>query len=389
MAASIPADCIPIIQSYLHVEDFINSRLVSRDFIQKHSVCSARVKYFSNKQIPSYIIKVEIGKEMTNEVLSKAIHLKRLIFRQGAIIGDAGVVTLVNLTNMRVEHSLVTDVGIASLKNLTKLDLMWTKYITDQGIKDLTKMKYLSLYGDAVTDKGVENMDQMEVFVANKNITNHGIRNMTHLRCLFGYNNSNITGNGIKHFSGLKCIYLKGELDVSCLNQLNHLEILKCNQVDHFEKLSLPKLKKLSFQEQVFCPGLNKLVQLEELSLPNSQLYDEDLITLVNLKHLKLGISCANVTNHAIEKMSNLELLSLGSSSITGEGLRKLPKLRSLHLCQTNLYDDDLSGLQLSTLFLNQNQNITNDCHLVHSVKNLFVGRNRLVKRPNSKLTQG
>lgn len=384
MASFIPRDCIPIIQSYLKASDFAVSRLVSKDFVQKHAVCQQTVTYTSQKPIPSCWIKVRVGDQMREEILRQAVHLRKLSFKEVGLIGDEGVETLVNLENLDVENSVVTDDAMCKLEKLTCLKIPSASGVSDRGIKGLTKIKILWLgLLSIVTDEGIEGMEKMKMF-GNDRITDYGIRKMKNLEILScPFKNVNFTGRGIKHLVHLKTLKISSKLDASSLNHLSQLKVLKCCEIDDLEKLSLPKLESLHLSKQSSCPGLNKLTSLKYLSLPRSQLYDHDLEPLVDLQTLKLGTFCQNVTDKAIENMNTLKTLLLRNSSITGSGLRKLPQLRSLSLGHAKFTNQDLEGLNLTYLSLGHCLDITNECPLVHSVETLYTGRNQSVSRSN------
>ena len=344
MASSFPPDCVPIIQSYLDIEDFVKSRSIGSEWIQKHSKYVKEVDYQSRLPIPEYLVNVKVSGAMTSDVLKKALHLKRLYLNRN--MSDDGIKDLVNLTHLTCSNDT-----------------------SDDGVKNLKKLEYLGMVehisGDCLAS--LPYLDNLWI-VSNSLFKNRDLPKLKLRRIAF----SGPVIQELVDIPTLKKITYTGKdvLKASFLNKMPQLTDIYCDEIDNIDQLRLPNLKRLTTdQENLF--GVGKLTNLKEMYHTGyeTNISDQDLLPLVNLQVLYLGRKTINVTNLGISQMKNLDTFSMGGCKVNGEGLRQLPKLEYLFLDSVQLENDDIEDLPIKYIDLGENTKINRDCKIMKKIQ--------------------
>jgi internalin A len=241
---------------------------------------------------------------------------------------------LPNLQTIQINSTYISDQDLRVLegiKNLVNLRLGYNAKLGDAGmayVKGLTQLRQLELSHTRVGDVGIKELKDLskleELELGRTLLTDLGIVSLKHFEKLriLDLSRTNITDlglEGIENLINLEVLYLNG-------TRIGDEGIKRLQRMDKLRELWLP--------EAFGDPGLKALTsmnRIEKLELTRTKVTDSGLGYLVLFK--------------------DLEILSLGETSISGTGLRKLGEkiqlthLRNLNLTSTRILNVDLKYL--------------------------------------------
>jgi len=238
-----------------------------------------------------------------------------------------------HVTNLYLAGNPITDEGlrhVAGLEHVQRLSL-WRTGITDDGLRHLAKMKGLTaldLHATAVTDEGLARLTgltELRELHLPPRISDEGLahlRGLSKLRVLNAREARWITPSGLRHLAG-------------CPIQRIHAEM--------FDDLRGDELKHLSV-----LPHIDSCIPM----VTATDCTDAHLKILAGTPLLsELSVSGADLTDASlvhIEPLRNLTKLHVtGRISTAGlDSLRKLPRLRQLHLTTELIEEEDLPELR-------------------------------------------
>ncbi|MBN1490876.1 MAG: redoxin family protein, partial [Phycisphaerae bacterium] len=191
--------------------------------------------------------------------------------------------------------------------------------ITDAGLKHVARLRLLEelqIGGDTFTDEG---MARIAMLPNLRSLSMVGMaismRELAKLTSLERLNIASYTKNGVK------------------ISDLNRLNVLR----------NLPQLDVIALERDSVAINLSGLTKLEELTLSMAKgtaIRDDDLASLVDLKHLRwlqiggfgayLGASDAGLVHLA--GLTELDRLSIGGADVTDAGLAHLAGLHKLNM---------------------------------------------------------
>lgn len=220
----LPIELLQIILEKCRFIDQIRLRQVCKYFC--HNLKITNFCYIENK----YLIK------LSDNIINSYPDIKSLKIVTSSSITNKGIKYRTGLSELIDESGKIKNSGIKLLK-LTKLKIPQslfgdTSKIDDDGIKNMTTLKYLLLSNSKVTDMGLKNLKLKSLFLNyNTNITNAGIKHlnledfrMTHL----------ITYDGIAHMN-LRSLSIKGyaigDNEIKNFKNIKRLYIIETNQV--------------------------------------------------------------------------------------------------------------------------------------------------------------
>ncbi|MCM8570007.1 hypothetical protein NE848_11495 [Gramella jeungdoensis] len=100
------------------------------------------------------------------------------------------------------------------------------------------------------------------------------------------------------------------------------------SEMDHLN------LRDENFTNEELCYITSRIRRIDRLDLDNNPIDDEGLVCLENLEYIReLRLKSMNITDASVEslcEMQDLELLHLGSTKVSCEGVRKLSPLKNL-----------------------------------------------------------
>ncbi len=158
------------------------------------------IKMNNNTPIKSIFIGGSLG--ITNRGISALTQLRCLAIKYIGDVNDDGIKNLTELTHISIDGMYV-NLDIRSIGN---------KNITDKGIINLRKMKYLALYYDGgITDDGLIDKTDIRTLKLNHNrlVTYNGIKNMKKLEYIEMWRNRHINLDIVSNFPNLRymCTY--------------------------------------------------------------------------------------------------------------------------------------------------------------------------------------
>lgn len=263
-----------------------------------------------------------------------------------------------SLRRLRIAGSDIRDAGLASLAKASKLellDLTRCESLTSTGIEAISTMptlRNLRISGPAVTDASIASFSKLNNLAA------------------LSLQQTAVTDNGlhvIEPMKNLKELNLYGtpitDQSLATIAELPNLQKLRLRgtkvtgeNADAFEKMNA--VIDLDLSETAFVSsGLNaigKMPNLRSLNLWLTQVDDAGIeylsgqtqLTLLNLDNVSTVTDKSLDTIHALK---NLELLHLGGTSISADGLKKLydlKNLKTLFITRLNLEDADVTALR-------------------------------------------
>jgi internalin A len=244
---------------------------------------------------------------------------------------------------VQVRSQKMDDICIAHLKDLYRLeclDINSSLGVTDAGLHNLTKLKYLK-----------------KLNISRTHITNDGIEIINELSNLewLDISYTQINGAGIAKLKGLKHLKI---LNLTGID-LTYAERKKIGEVP----INLPELKDTIAPKQLIAPifkvgsptnagleQLGKLHQLQMLHLSRTGLKNDDLAYLKTLKNLTWLTLTDNslITDRGLENIKgliNLKWLDIGQTRITDAGLVWLKEMSQLK--ELNVFYNKVSNYGL------------------------------------------
>ncbi len=247
---------------------------------------------------------------------------------------SADFLNFINDNCPKIEHlslpQSVTNEDLAFLSsNLTSLELLGCRNITDDGLKEVSKLKnltWLNLRWCNITNEGLKEVSKLENLTSLNlswcNITDDGLKDVSKLKTLTSLS-----------LSGCRKITYEGLKEVSKLENLTSLNLALCTKITAEGLKEVSKLKNLTLLDLVGCTEITN-EGLKEVS------------KLENLTWLDLA-GCTEITDEGLKevsKLENLTWLSLWKCNITDEGLKEVSKLKnltSLHLALCTKITDE------------------------------------------------
>ncbi|KAL9656100.1 hypothetical protein ABK040_007718 [Willaertia magna] len=309
---------------------------------------------------------------------------------------------LTQLTSLRIiKNNILDDDHLINLKNLKKLYLKKCNNLNGTFLQKFNQLESLTLKNcNYIKPKYLSylNSDTLKkLYVSDEHeVEGEYIRNLRNLESLtinsgdIGdedfENLQNLMELNLKVFSDCftgKCFnllinleilsidsFLLDDFDLSCLLNLKELTILndelgidvsemtnlrklKLKLVDNYTEESLSKLNNITSLnvKKGFFTGkcLNNYLQLTELNASYTDIEEQYLFDLKNLKKLKLQ-NCEGITGECLLFLNNLTNLNINKTEVNEEYLINLPKLKKLKManCPNIVFGDFL--LQMDNL---------------------------------------
>lgn len=175
-----------LIEIFSHIID--KARYEYEYIIPQQVYLNKRIFKITVEKIKSLSNHIEITGllNITDDNLKKLDHLESIYLEYNTIT-DEGIKNLTNLKQLTLCDAIgITDEGIKYLTNLTALSLHFDTSITNRGLQSLTNLEYLSLYAnDSITDEGIKSLTKLRSLqLANKNITIAGLIGLKNLEKL-------------------------------------------------------------------------------------------------------------------------------------------------------------------------------------------------------------
>jgi len=238
-----------------------------------------------------------------------------------------------HVANLYLAGNPITDEGlghVAGLEHVQRLSL-WRTRITDDGLWHLENMKGLTaldLHATAVTDEGLARLSgltELSELHLPPRITDEGLahlRGLSNLSTLNAHETRWIMPSGLRHLADCPIQSIRADfLDKLRGDELKHVSALR-----HVSSC-IPMLTATDCSD-AHLKHLVGTAKLQELSVAGANLTDAGLVH--------------------IEPLHNLEELHVtGRVSTVGlDSLRKLPRLRQLHLTTELIEEEDLPELR-------------------------------------------
>lgn len=214
------------------------------------------------------------------------------------------------------------------MRNLKKLEILSGKNLTDDMMKQLINLEYLTLgkyAGELLTDEGFINMNKLKYFNVHCDLTDKCLLNKPHLETL-DYKWCNFSSKAIMQLHELRELRIDGSL--------------------------------------IFDETIQSLPHLETLQLQYSNLTDKAFIHSDKIYNLHLEWNpTGRVTDIGLHMLPNLVLLKISGKYITDDGFRLLPKIFELFIIgEHNISDEGLKWLiRLNRLEIEYSDRITCD----------------------------
>ena len=281
-----------------------------------------------------------------------------------------GIVGFPNLSSLKRNHGLLSNMNVSGLSNLKTLICTNTD-MTSINLTGLTSLLTLKCNNNQLT-----------------NINLDGLINLKELNC---QSNQllNINFSGINNLEILKCN--DNQLININLNSLINLHEFNCsyNQLSELDLSGLINLQKLycAFNLMVSL-DLNNFISLKELNCSDNQLNNLNLDGLINLEHLvcsnnlltnisvntldsMISFECNynQLSNLNVGGLSNLAYVFASFNQLTFINLSGVSNLLILDCNDNQLQNIDLNGINLNVLSCQNNQLSSLD---VSNMSNLF-----------------
>ncbi|HRG77395.1 MAG TPA: leucine-rich repeat domain-containing protein [Leptospiraceae bacterium] len=268
--------------------------------------------------------------------IEKFSKLKKLNLDRNYHFGDiANFALLVNLRELNLNRTCVSDDDIVALENLNNLEILFVSNRELENIDRLPKnLKFLTI-SNHVSKESIKryrkknpkckikfvqlfgNFDDISMPIDAEKLDYHG-QNITHIR-------------GIKKFTNLKELFLFNN-PIRDINEIRYLRNLidldiagtKVNNIDQVKYLKNLKILDVSSTNIKDISPLIGLNNLENLAISGTEIYNIDQIRfLKNLK--KLYARHINLKDVSfLSELNNLEVLSIENTQV--KEIDKLPK---------------------------------------------------------------
>jgi hypothetical protein len=232
-----------------------------------------------------------------------------------------GLGSFTNLTTLVLGHHSVKLGGLRKLTNLTSLTLCCGGGNKDSDVEMLTRLKHLSTE-NSLTNRSISRFTQLTSLdlTENEYITDDAISLLKNLQTLCLFDNELITDQGILGLNSLTNLELCQTKKITDygLGYLTNLETLDLNNNDVVRggtlllltKLTSLNLKYNSIIEDETLRGLTQLTELDLTS--NKVISDFGLFPLTSLR--KLSISDSDITDEGLGGMKNLKFLDISAN---------------------------------------------------------------------------
>lgn len=260
---------------------------------------------------------------MNDEILSRFYALERLDLSSDNVITENGLVNLTRLKFLRLGWCSreITDYALSKLTTLTSLHLTGTTKISEKSLLCLPRLTSLNLFGD--------NMVYPPMLLQLTNLTELNINNndfvkdcdisrLINLTSLSMENNPQIS-HSLTRLVCLKKLILRDNrrIDDKILTHLHSLEVLS-----------------ISVNTTISGECFSSLTKLKVLTiLSGNRLEYHHMVMLTNLTELNLPVYGDHLDNDTLTRLTRLVTLRLGfgsSGRMTFETLQSLKSLRWL-----------------------------------------------------------
>ena len=379
----LPKDYVPVCKALVaRYRNYGSITLDSSCTDQQFKGCMILLKA---KKIKVNILKCNQCNLVTNWETLEGFSLRKLIF---SCCTDENVNTLTNLVNLLeldLKGSKITDKGlfhVAKMKNLTFLILTNCVEVSDEGVillGELENLEKLSLGGCIkISDKGIrglkglKHLNGLDLGRCNK-ITNKGINDLTTFGLKdLGLQQSNATDEWIDDLLQLRklqklllyecrVISDKGISKLIAFAELEHLDLCVCNVtdacMDKLGKLYGLRVLKLRACHMISDEGISKLVDLNKLEWLEigycngiSRVGLKSLDKLDRLQSLACGgsnlsdIECIETVTKGFKNLKFLSVMNHLNVKLSQDMIEQLRMMNSLHKVYFNNcigYDND------------------------------------------------
>jgi len=270
--------------------------------------------------------------------------------------------TMVSLTNLkelsiRDNKHVPSSKAVQQLTTLTKLTLCYKNSITDECLKNLINLKSFSIGSvKRITDQGLVNMKCLEKLKidSNENITDQGLEMLSStLTTLLLHGKISITDVGLKKMTNLtKLDLLTSEISNDAVQSLVNLK-----------SICIHTISKITFQ------GISSLKNLITLEIYSNPIKNKELNSMNQLTSLTLRSSRDKLTNKCLKDLTNLSKLNFSLNTyIDNDGIKNLPLLTNISINHRITVEGIMHLTALSSLQLSRN--ITDNG--IHDLTNLI-----------------
>ncbi|KAL9641903.1 hypothetical protein ABK040_000280 [Willaertia magna] len=303
---------------------FYNSLFVKENEILNYIIKQFKIKIkLNNELLPNYLFKINyLRVELLNEY-NKFTRVKQFIENDFNLLNKFKNLKYVEISNNFPEnHNYI----FPKLDNLEELKLSFCNLPNNslQNLNYLKKLELISINKDIKIN--LENcINLTELFVINSSILENSLQNLTNLEKLTLIDSRKDIQNKVD-FSNLKKLkYLKIEgiiIDTTNFNKLPNLEELTCclEEIDNLNNLKQIKKLKIGYLE--INKNINKQIK---------RITDKDLIELPNIVELNVQQNI-DITGECLLKLINLEKLNINNTNIKDEYLINLQELKYLDI---------------------------------------------------------
>lgn len=378
------ADIYQYIVNYINdINDFLNFRQINKLINEKiynvyftingayPFMISTNTKLRKNGRIYQnfeHVISLTCSYKKNSDILNRLINLKYLNLSSVLDISyNKNIYNLPNLTYLNTGCISFDSNSLLLCKNLETL-ISNRSYLLNSLFVNINKLKHLECeLSIELTDKCLTNLTNLIYFRPPyiNNFTVEGLQKLTNLEILHNTKNCYMKYNILIKLTKLKILELNGDSKVTnnfFLLNFNDLEELYCSNdcilLNSNNTYHMTKLKKL------YCISMT--------------LTNQVIINMTALTELSLG-NCTGIDDEGIINSKKVELINLGRTKITDNGLIKLTNLTSLFVnLNYNITDLSLKKLtNLTTLDIGYNTKITdNGVKSLLGLKNLFCSHN-------------
>lgn len=190
---------------------------------------------------------------------------------------------LVNLKVLRLQNIYLDNNTLEQLTNLEQLSLFNVNNVT--GIKTLSKLKYLSTDGVAITDNDIKNLVNLEYLQCKSPITDDAIKNLVNLKTLIVRSPNIFSNEGIKRLTNLDTLNIMASKVITDdgIKNLNELTWLAPNTLISSDVIiSMPKLQEIKFYKKPYDTYVMSQDALQQIAKKGIKIYLEDNPILFN-----------------------------------------------------------------------------------------------------------
>ncbi len=311
----------------------------------------------------------------------EAREIKRIVTNDERIADLTGIEAFVNITELRLQASSVTNLDLSHNTALEQLITINNSNLTNINISKNTALKYVSIVDSKLTHLDVSNNTALkELGISFTKITNIDVSKNTALQSL------DIAGNEITNIDVSKNTELVdfrcggnpiGYVDVSHNKKIQYLSYGENTSVSNL--MDLPKLKGLELHNIPLANIDYRVLQkLESLSLSGEKYTSVYIAHLSNLK--SFSISFTKITNIDVGKNTALIYLNCSNNpQLTSLDVSKNTALRKLYCYVNQLTSLDVSkNTALQVLWCFENQLTSLDVSKNVALQTLYCHNNQL-----------